>query len=342
MNKVYVGLDLGSRECQLLALTANGEVHSRQRFATSESNLRRAVIELQGEVHVHLEVGELAVWACDVLKPLVARVLIGDPRHNAWIAKDPNKNDRVDGYKLAELLRLGRVHEVYYQADLSRRAFKLLVQHYEDLVCQQTRLKNKLKSRLRVQGLIRRGRRVYSEQGRQEMLTEISLPEVRESIEQLYQLLYQTIAQRQKTEQLLAQAAKKFPEIALFLEVPGVGLISAARFSAYLQTPHRFSSKRKLWRYARLGVAQQSSDGKALTRPRLDKTSGCGALKALSRTIFQAALRRKDDNAFKRAYQASLLRTHNPTHARLNVQRKIIAVLRAIWISGAHYHDQLS
>lgn len=342
MNKVYVGLDLGSRQCQLLALTAAGEVLGQQRFATSESNLRRAVLQLKGEVHIHLEVGELAVWACDVLRPLVARVVIGDPRHNAWIAKDPNKKDRVDGYKLADLLRLGRIHEVYYEADLSRRAFKLLVQHYEDLVRQQTRLKNKLKSRLRVQGLIRRGRRVYSEQGRKQTLAEIALPEVRQTIEQLYELLEQTSAQRRAAEQLLAQAARQFPEIERFREVPGVGLICAARFSAYLQTPHRFSSKRKLWRYARLGVAQQSSDGKALTRPHLDKMTGCGELKDLSRKIFQAALRRKDDNAFKRAYRESLLRTHNPTHARLNVQRKIIAVLRAMWISGAHYSDQPS
>lgn len=342
MNKVYVGLDLGSSQCQLVALTAAGQLLSQQRFATSESNLRRAVMQLEGEVHVHLEAGELAVWSCEVIKPLVARVVIGDPRHNAWIAKDPNKNDRIDGYKLADLLRLGRVHEVYYEADQSRRAFKLLVQHYEDLVREQTRLKNKLKSRLRVQGLIRRGQRVYSEQGRQQTLAEINSPQLRQTLEQLYQLLEQTSAQRQASERLLAQAAKQFPEIARFREVPGVGLICAARFCAYLQTPYRFSSKRKLWRYARLGVAQQSSDGKALTRPRLDKTSGCGALKDVSRKIFEAALRRKADNAFKRAYQASLLRTHHPTHARLSVQRKIIAVLRAIWISGAHYSDELS
>jgi transposase len=54
----------------------------------------------------------------------------------------------------------------------------------------------------------------------------------------------------------MTRMAKQFPEIALFQQVPGVGVIGACRFSGYIQTPHRFSSKRKLWRYCRLGISQ--------------------------------------------------------------------------------------
>jgi len=110
-------------------------------------------------------------------------------------------------------------------------------------------------------------------------------------------------------------------------------LIGAARFSASIQTPDRFSSKRKLWRYCRLGITERSSDGKRLGPKRLDHT-GLGRLKDVSRKAFISALHTRSDNAFKRSYQRALARTHNATHARLTTQRKILAVLRAMWKGG--------
>lgn len=115
-------------------------------------------------------------------------------------------------------------------------------------------------------------------------------------------------------------------------------MIGAARFAAYIQTPHRFSSKRKLWRYCRLGITERSSDGKRLGPRRLDRT-GLGCLKDVSRKAFMGALRTRSDNAFKRSYQQTLARTHNATHARLTTQRKILAVLRAMWKGGTVYQD---
>ena len=64
--------------------------------------------------------------------------------------KDPRKRDSVGAFKLAELLRVGRVHEVYYPDEAHRAVFKQLMQHYDDVVAQQVRLKLKIKARLRV------------------------------------------------------------------------------------------------------------------------------------------------------------------------------------------------
>jgi transposase len=74
-------------------------------------------------------------------------------------------------------------------------------------------------------------------------------------IEQLYALLdsYDRYPKR-SFDPLLRCHARQYPQIRRFQTVPGVGLIGAARFSTYIQTPHRFSSKRKLWRYAGEGL----------------------------------------------------------------------------------------
>ena len=131
-----------------------------------------------------------------------------------------------------------------------------------------------------------------------------------------------------------------FPEVKLLQTVPGVGPIGAARFSAYVQTPHRFSNRRKLWRYCRLGISFRSSDGKPLSHPRLD-ANGCGLLKDVARKAFDAALRCRESNSFQRAYEQALASTQNKVHARLSAMRKIVSVMRAVWVTKTPYRDEL-
>ena len=262
------------------------------------------------------------------------------PQSNAWIAKDADKCDRVDAYKLAELLRLNRFKEVHYAPDQRRRNFKQLVQHYDELTAQQARLKTKLKARLRMQGVIVSGERVFSSRGRKPVLAEVKSPDLRTAITQLYTVLDQSVAAQAEARLLMLRAAQAFPEIRIFRTAPGIGPIGACRFSAYIHTPNRFSSTRKLWKYCRLSVSHRSSNGKPLRRPRLDR-SGCGRLKDVSRKAFDVAMRSRQDNGFKRAYQRALETTHDATHARLTVQRKIISTLRAMWLNQTPYSDEL-
>ena len=338
MNRVYVGLDLGSISFHQVMMQPDGSTTSSRRFSMSEANLRSAFTGLGTDVHVHIEAGELAAWVRSVIAPLVKRVVISHPRTNAWIANDPQKGDRIDAFKLADLLRMNRVHEVYYAAEQSRRDFKQLVQHYDDLTSQQARLKCKIKARLRTHGIILRGAHLFSESGRETVLQQLQSPQVRTAIMQLYEVLDQTVQAQTAAHHLMLSAARAFPEVALLRTAPGIGPIGASRFVAYVQTPHRFSSKRKLWRYCRLGVSHRTSDGKPLRHPQLDR-SGCGRLKDVTRKAFEVAVRARTANSFKRAYNEALARTHNATHARLTVQRKIVSTLRAMWLAGTPYHE---
>jgi len=340
MTTLYLGLDLGSSTCHQVGMQADGQIIINRRFSTSEAHLIDAFTGLKGQLHVHLEAGELAPWVRSVIAPLTQRVVISHPPTNAWILKDPNKRDQIDATKLADLLRMNRVHEAYYAEERSRRDFKQLVQHYDDLTGQEIRLKQKIKARLCTQGVIIRGQQLFTLKGRNEVLGKVTSQELRESILKLYGLLDQTLATHLAAQKLMLHSASSFPEVELFKAVPGMGPIGACRFSAYIQTPHRFSNLRKLWRYCRLGVSRRSSDGKLLSYPRLDR-AGCGRLKDVSRKAFDAALRRKDDNAFKRAYERALESTHDKTHARLSVQRKIVSVLRAMWLTQTPYRDEL-
>ena len=341
MSVSYVGLDLGSSNFQQLTMTGRGAVSSNREFQTSEANLVKAFRDLRGEIHVHLEAGELAPWASELIRPLVTRVVCSHPKDNAWIARDSDKSDRVDAYKLADLLRVNRFKEVHYPQAGTRHDFKTLVQHYDELTSEQARLKTKLKGRLRMQGVIVRGEAVFSPSGRKPVLAAVKSVQVRAAISQLYSVLDQSVAAQTEARLLMLRAAQALPEIKILKTAPGVGPIGACRYSAYIHTPQRFSSTRKLWKYCRLSVSHRSSNGKPLRRPRLDR-NGCGRLKDVSRKAFDAALRERRDNGFKRTYYRALAETHDATHARLTVQRKIVSTLRAMWITMTPYGDELT
>ena len=104
MSIVYVGLDLGSSSFQQVAIKTDGSIKVNRDFSTSEANLVKGFSDLKGEIHVHLEAGELAPWAISIIAPLVTRVVCSHPKDNAWIAKDADKCDRIDAYKLARLI----------------------------------------------------------------------------------------------------------------------------------------------------------------------------------------------------------------------------------------------
>lgn len=335
---VYAGLDIGSTSCHVVAMDRHGSTLLDRKFSTSEANLISTFESIEGSVQVHLEATDLAGWVRRVVKPRVARVVVSHARTNAWIAKDPLKKDQIDAFKLAELLRMGRVHEVYYADEDHRERFKHLVQHYDDVTREEVRLKLKIKGRLRAQGLFPRGSTVFSEDGRQDWLVQIKELAEREILEQLYGMLDQALKTQGDALKTLRRESGRYPEVELLHSVPGVGLLGACRFIAYVQTPHRFSSKRKLWRYCKLGVTDRSSDGKPLGWRSLDR-NGCGRLKDMSRKAFMGAMQTKADNSIKRAFHRSLRSTHDATHARLSTQRKIVAVLRAIWLKGEKYDD---
>ena len=120
------------------------------------------------------------------------------------------------------------------------------------------------------------------------------------------------------------ELGRRYQETQEFQKIPGIGPISAHAFDAYIQTPHRFATKQKLWRYCKLGVRKHSSGGTRVRKEKLDP-AGHGELKALSHRAVKEALGGEDKNEVQASYRASLQRTGDKTHPRLNTQRKILA-----------------
>ncbi len=107
-----------------------------------------------------------------------------------------------------------------------------------------------------------------------------------------------------------------------------------------MQTPHRFPTIAKLWRWIGLAITDRSSSGKPLGYERLEQ-AGHGELKAVSYQAWKAgALQCKEPNEVSRFYQRSLANSTTPLAARLNTQRKIIHVMWTLWRGQRCYNPQ--
>jgi transposase len=321
-------------------MDCNGTFIGNKTFPTSEQHIIEALKAITAkEKYLALEESNLAYWAAQVAKAYVTEVICSDPKENALIYRSPNKRDKVDTLKLCRLLRLGELKRVYHPDNDERAVFKAAVQHYIDLRDQQVVLKNKMKAMYRHWGVIEvGGEAVYSVAKRHEYLERVMHRHIRNQLHRLYSLMDHTESMQKKALSAMKNMGRKYPEIKEFKKIPGIGEILAHIFDAFIHTPERFANKRQLWRYCRLGITDRSSDGKPLGFKRLDR-SGISELKSLSYQAWLCAM--KSDNEVRRFYSHSLRRTFSRVHARLNTQRKIIAVMYGMWKKGEAYRPQL-
>lgn len=340
MKTVYLGIELGSMSVVGGCIDQNGKLLWRESLKPSESNLIHLVTKERGEVHVMIEECGMARWAYKTVKPFVTRAVVCDPKQNAWIAKDSRKCDSIDCTKLAKLLRLGEYKEVYQPENEIMYSFKKAVQNEQELSREAAKVMVQIKSHLRREGVFCTGRFVFSMKGREDAIARVPDEGVKSVIEQDFRILDTLRQEAGKALSLVKSYSDKLPIIGILQEVPGIGQKLSSRFVAYIQTPHRFKSKRQIVRYSKLGITDRSSDGKPLNRKRLEH-SGNGTLKDLSRKAFHGAMHEREDNLFKRTYYNSLRTTQNKTHARLTTQRKILSVLYAMWRDGTVYDDDI-
>jgi transposase len=113
-----------------------------------------------------------------------------------------------------------------------------------------------------------------------------------------------------------------------------VGLVRAATFFAFIDTPHRFASKGKLWSYCGLGIAGPES-GEWSGPEHLTYFGNRNLKDALKGAALSAI--QLGDNPFADKYRRQL-DEGMPAHlARLSVARSIANTLWSMWRRDEEY-----
>lgn len=333
-----IGLDAHSASFMMAVLNPAGKLAQCVNRPMSAENLIELVAEVPGPKVLVVEESELAQWIKETLSPYVDRLVVCDPRRNRWIAKADFNNDRTSAIKLAELQRGGYIKEVHHlegaEAQLRRRFL-----HYADLNDQIRRFKNKLKATYRQEGIAATGDGVYAEEQRRGWLDRLKGSScLRRQAERLYFLIDTLETMKQESLAGMKREAGKTKGYRLLLTIPGVGPVLACGYIALIGTPHRFSRKNKLWRYAGFGnTLHISADRVYADRP---SRTGNRLLKWVVGQQFMGAVERtRKENVFKRRYARLRGEGHSAKVARRQVCRSLLSVVRAVWMKGEAYRE---
>jgi hypothetical protein len=224
LYSIYASLDLHVGHCVLGWMDPQGRMLGKRRFVTSAENLRREVAALgKAGVILTLEACPMMRWAAALLRPLVDRLVVCDPRRNKLVCADPAKNDWKDVESLCRLLRLGELREVWVGQEPRRDLLRAAVMEYLKWRNQQRTLKTLIKTRYHQMGIHRLdGKAVFGREGRAGFLGQIADPEHRILLERLYRQFDQAWELWLETGRQVRRLGRAFPEIGQFQKMPGI------------------------------------------------------------------------------------------------------------------------
>jgi transposase len=281
----------------------------------------------------------MADWAMRVLQPYVAEVIVCDPRRNHLITKDGDKTDEVDPGKLNELYRLGALRPVHHPVRQSMADLRAWVWVYLDQVKLVTAAKNKLKATFRAAGLQYSEGGIYHPGQREKWLRKLRRATVRDRVAELYGNVDELTIRRDRMHERLTRIARRHPVTKRFLDIPGYGPVRSLTFLVVVDTPFRFGSPQKLWKYAGLGLRRkQSGQAEVQQRPGQEYNR---RLKEVAWGAARHALYRSVVNPFQQINERLLKAGLRKSLAELSVARKVIAVPWGMWKSGMEYNPAL-
>jgi transposase len=340
----YIGMDVHTATISVAVLDAGGKLIMESIIETKASTILQFIHGLRGDLYLTFEEGTWAAWLYDLLKPYVTNIVVCDPRRNALLSEG-SKSDRIDARKLAELLRTNLLRPVYH-GEKGLRSMKELAQAYLTISKDLTRVMNRVKAIYRGWGIPCGGESVYNPRHREVWLSKITQASVRRRAELYYEQLDALVLLRKQARQELLVAGKEHKAWKWLRSIPALGPIRTAVVMAIIQTPHRFRTKRPLWKYIGLGVVTHTSADYRYVQGRLERSKRPVSVRGLDpnhnhhlKDLFKGAAIQASTHGgpFRDFYEALIAKGMRPEMARLTLARKIAAITLTVWKKGVTF-----
>jgi len=106
-TEYFIAMDTHCRTTDVCIKTGGGKLIRREHTQTTIPHLRAIIESVPKPRRVTFEESGIAGWLYRSLKPFADEIIVCDPRRNAYIAKDGDKDDAIDAQKLNDLYRSG-------------------------------------------------------------------------------------------------------------------------------------------------------------------------------------------------------------------------------------------
>jgi len=334
----FIAMDTHGTTTSICVKTTMDGPARRWTVATTISALREVLAQVERPRKLTFEEGPLADWLLRNLQAYADETVVCDPRRNALVAKESDKDDPIDAEKLCDLFIGKYVKAVHHPESRERAVIKQVVGLYGQQVKVKVRAANQVIGYCKRWGVVVREGAFAKAPGRAVLLGRLpEEPTVQRILGVLLAGYDQAVQQVQALKRELARQAKAQEVVVRWQAVPGIGPVRGMILQSYLDTPWRFKSKQALWKYLGIGlVRKQSGNGPE----RLSVERECN--RSLKNAILGAAetvILRKDDvaNPYGRRFESWLKAGLMRRNARRNVARALACTLWGMWKNGGVY-----
>ena len=260
----WIGMDVHRSFAQIAVVEA-GVCRDEGRIGVRPEDLRawaEGFLEPGDEVALEATTNSDAIAV--MLRGVVARVVVSNPRKTRAIAEAKVKTDKVDARILAQLLAADFLPETWVADERTRRRRRLVARRVH-LVKQRTRLKN------RVHAILSRNLApscphsdLFGGVGRRWLAGQDLPGDERRSVEALLRQFDFCGSELAEVERDIAADALDDPVVARLMTVPGINVTAAMSIVAAVGDFSRFESPDRLVSYLGLNPrVSQSGDGPA-------------------------------------------------------------------------------
>ena len=272
-----------------IAIVENGLCRDEGRIGVRPEDLRAWAATLEPDDEIALEATTNSDAIATMLRPLVRRVVVSNPRKTRAIAEAKVKTDKVDARILAQLLAADFLPETWV-ADDRTRMLRRLVMRRMHLVKQRTRVKNQVHAIL-TRNLVPTCPHadLFSGVGRRWLAERVLPCDEQRSVDALIRQLDFHGDELREVERDIAIEAIDDPVVARLMTVPGIDVAVAVAVVAAVGDFSRFSSPDRLVAYLGLNPrVRQSGNGPAV-HGRITKAGPAQARGMLVEAAFAAA-----------------------------------------------------
>jgi transposase len=254
----YVGLDAHWRQSTICVLDDRGRKILSRSIRGGWSTVLTEIEKIPKPMQVCFEASTGYGYLFERLQKVARRVVVAHPGQLRLIFRSKRKNDRVDAEKLAKLLFLDEVPEVYVPRE-DVRAWRRMIGHRRKLVNTRTRSKNAIRALLRSQG-IESPKSLWTRKGMSWLRT-VSLATELDELQRdiLYEQIESLTRMIQRVHKLLNSVARRHPGVQLLKTIPGVGVRTAEAVVAHIDDARRFHRVKAIGRYFGLVPSQDAS-----------------------------------------------------------------------------------
>lgn len=285
----HIGMDV-HRSFAQIAVVEDGLVRDEGRIGVRpEDLLEWAEVFCESDDEIALEATTNSDAIATMLRQMVARVVVSNPRKTRAIAEAKVKTDKVDARILAQLLAADFLPETWVADDQTRRRRRLVARRVH-LVKQRTRLKNQ------VHAILSRNlvptcphADLFGGVGRRWLARQPLPVDEQRSVEALLRQLDFHGEELAEVERDIVIDAVDDPVIARLMTVPGIDVTVAMSIMAAVGDFSRFESPDRLVSYLGLNPRVSQSGDRPATHGRITKAGRAQARGMLVEAAFSAS-----------------------------------------------------